>query len=827
MSGRPRRLFATLPVLGFVLLVVFVVVVTEAGRGGSSGASRRLEIEMQASAGTAAQLFWAGDMRFVQERSAQVPLHLTPEGFQRLRFPLPPDGIQWLRFDPTDTSGDILIAGLRLLDDNDRVIATFDPGSLRPSNQIASVTRQGALTKIVTTPAATDPSLLLAFGRVDRLSFWNNLALVTPASLALTSAAAFALLVACLLLIRRAAFGEEPGDEAQTTSSRLRTAVWLVMLFLFVFSAKLLLIRANPALTPFWDQWDGEAAVLFVPFNDNALGWRTMFSFHNEHRVFFSRLLALDLLALNGGQWDPRLEQVVNAAIHSLTGVLLTTILWVAGGRRRLDLLALLAIVTFAVPFGWENTLIGFQSAFYFLLLFSVLALWLTTVSRPGSLAWLLGWVCAACGLFTAASGVITPLAILGVVALKFAGDPREWREGALNVGAAVLVLGLGAATASPPLAHHAMLKAQTVGEFRLALARNLAWPWIDLPPASVVMWLPLAILLTIALLQRTRTTALERTAAGFGMWVVLNAGAMAYGRGAGGGLPAIRYFDILSLGFLANTAALIALLERARTASAARYLVAGALAGWMLFAALGVDWLTGRALEDLTGWRGHFVRHAIGLRTAMFTGDIDDLLSKRPLIDLPYPDPVRLVTVLKDPYIQSILPAAVRAPLLVEPRTGTSNGFVRDSVFTATLPHDPLQHAWLSLSDDGKKAKGTFESQPLGCQLGSQLKFQVSGYLGWTQQYLALRDLRTGRDQPIVPRQLARESWNDVIVPCPSDQFEIVAIDNSEDSWFGFREPVEVGRASVIVESLIQNSRSLLVALMTVAILGVAVRWP
>ena len=52
-----------------------------------------------------------------------------------------------------------------------------------------------------------------------------------------------------------------------------------------------------------------------------------MFGLHNEHRIFFSRVLALDLLVLNG-QWDPRLQQVVNAGLQSVIAVLLQTMLW-------------------------------------------------------------------------------------------------------------------------------------------------------------------------------------------------------------------------------------------------------------------------------------------------------------------------------------------------------------------------------------------------------------------------------------------------------------------------------------------------------------------
>ena len=433
MSTRQRLILASLGAVGLVVLIVIVFNVVQ--HRSSSHSRRTFEIEMRASAGTSAQLFWADDLHFVEERSIRVPLQPTPEGFQRLRFPLPPGGVRWLRFDPTDAPGEVLIGRVRLLDSQDHVLETFDPQSFRPANQIASITRQDAGTKVTTTPAATDPFLVWSLGRPDRRALRDSLSLVTPTSLLLVSIIAISLVAACVVVIGGAAFrtGQSATPPYIRGASWRLSALWIAVLFLIVFSAKLFLMRETPVTAPFWDQWDGEAAVLFVPYQQDSLAWRTMFDFHNEHRVFFTRLLALDLLAVNG-EWDPRLEQVVNAGIHALTAVLVAVIFWVASERRRLDLLVFVCALTFALPFSWENTLIGFQSAFYFLLLFSVLALWLTTRHRAGTGGWWLGWLCALCGLFTAASGPADPVAIAGVVALKVLDNRREWRDSLINL---------------------------------------------------------------------------------------------------------------------------------------------------------------------------------------------------------------------------------------------------------------------------------------------------------------------------------------------------------------------------------------------------------
>ncbi len=49
---------------------------------------------------------------------------------------------------------------------------------------------------------------------------------------------------------------------------------------------------------PFWDQWDGEAASLYLPLMNDGLTWHQMFTLHNEHRIFFTRVAVTTLLVL-------------------------------------------------------------------------------------------------------------------------------------------------------------------------------------------------------------------------------------------------------------------------------------------------------------------------------------------------------------------------------------------------------------------------------------------------------------------------------------------------------------------------------------------------
>ena len=100
-------------------------------------------------------------------------------------------------------------------------------------------------------------------------------------------------------------------------------------------------------------------------------------------------------------------------------------------------MIALVCALAFALPFGWENTLAGFQSAFYFLVLFSVLSIWLTVDNGPGTGPWLVGWLCAFCALLTSAGGLLTPVVLALIPLVRLAFDPGRWRDAAINTAVA------------------------------------------------------------------------------------------------------------------------------------------------------------------------------------------------------------------------------------------------------------------------------------------------------------------------------------------------------------------------------------------------------
>jgi hypothetical protein len=59
----------------------------------------------------------------------------------------------------------------------------------------------------------------------------------------------------------------------------------LLAVALVIVSARLWLIHNFGSSVPFWDQWDMQAAGLFLPWLDGTLKLDNWLATHNEHRV--------------------------------------------------------------------------------------------------------------------------------------------------------------------------------------------------------------------------------------------------------------------------------------------------------------------------------------------------------------------------------------------------------------------------------------------------------------------------------------------------------------------------------------------------------------
>jgi hypothetical protein len=176
---------------------------------------------------------------------------------------------------------------------------------------------------------------------------------------------------------------------------------------------------------PFGDQWDG-IAPLFVKMRSGTLGFSDFFAFHNEHRIFFPRLLIFPLAKLTN--WNVRAEVAliwVLACLCALNVWRLSRVTGFGTVSSRWWLL-LFANVLLFTPMQWENVLWGFQVGF-FLPLVAMTALPWAACGRKRLGNFALTMVLCLISTFSIASGFCSWL--LCAPLLLFLGEKRKTRD--------------------------------------------------------------------------------------------------------------------------------------------------------------------------------------------------------------------------------------------------------------------------------------------------------------------------------------------------------------------------------------------------------------
>ena len=433
---------------------------------------------------------------------------------------------------------------------------------------------------------------------------------------------------------------------------------WLAALFLVVLGAKLWVVQLYGSPLPLWDQWY-EAELFFRPWLEGHLTWKDFFAPYCEHRIFFTRLLDLSVIKLNG-RWEPLLQMTVNAFIFATYACGLACCLWEVQGRKSGWLICFLLAPFFALPYASENTIWAFNSQAYLLAIFSLATLAGLGFGKPGSGWWWFGLITAVLGLFTMASGLLAPAAIAGLAVLRAIKRRRMDRGNVVALGSCLAVTVLGAFL-TVSYEGDRLLRAHNFAEFSSALARNLAWPFFSAPETAGLIILPLALLAVLYF----RPSFAESRPAEFllvlGLWSGLQSIALAYGRGNfGEAVPASRYMDKLNVLVIASLFAVVLL---SRSSSHARFSTwAGRLLP-LIFAAVifsGLCRVSQIVMVDLlVPTRMMTLVAEERVETFMATGNEQEMLES-PTVR---PSPEVALLTLRDPKFRAILPAICLPP--------------------------------------------------------------------------------------------------------------------------------------------------------------------
>ena len=428
---------------------------------------------------------------------------------------------------------------------------------------------------------------------------------------------------------------------------------------LIVIGAKCWMIARYGNPTPYWDQWDAEAATLYPHYFAGTLRFSDLIAPHNEHRILVTRLWSLFLLELEG-YWDPILQMLANTL---LLGALIA--LLIVAVRPILDRLswigfAIFITVIFALPVTWGNGLSGFNSQWYFMQLFSIAGLLAIIAAAAFTPRWWIALLLLIASYFSMAGGAATMAAGFAICVVQYASGRRAGAKellalALLAAATVVMVVYIPASSGGD-----APARAHTIAEFIRGWLDVASWPITSGQPTAVLILCAIPIqapaLLGSLYVIRQRPPLSDRRwlLVALAGWFALQAAALAYGRGGG---TESRYVDAIIVGLLASDIAFLWAWRASQSSPPRRRVVFAAAAFWLtlIFTGAGIK-IVKDAVPQMTKFYALSTPQTETLRNYLATSDIGALENKPPLY-IPYPDARRLASIISNPAVRAILP--------------------------------------------------------------------------------------------------------------------------------------------------------------------------
>jgi hypothetical protein len=553
-----------------------------------------------------------------------------------------------------------------------------------------------------------------------------------------------------------------------------------------LFGISLWLVNTYGNATPYWDQWDVEADGLYKPYFSGTLHWANLVAAHNEHHLFPTRLLALLLVSINK-VWNPLLQMVINAGLHTLTLVYSVSLLAKPIGRNYFGALFFFSFILFAIPFGWENTLVGFQSSFYFLLLFTLISLRLIVMKEPLTIGWWMGVACAVMAYFTLASGAYTlgAGAMISLI-IFFTNLRRTPRQ--LTAVTILFIMFYACTKLTPAVPAFASLKANSLKQFFDALKFIGGWPISHGFFSMLIRNFPSLLFFIIMLRKPSNPGNSKWVLLALVIWSLWQSCGLAYNRAAANSDS--QYKDLFTFTILVNFASLIWVVQQSNIKWQIIYRIfAGA---WIAIVIVSlVRWGYRELPGQLSAKRENSIAEEINTRNYLATGDTNHLKNK-PILQIPYPDADRLAMILSWKEIRGILPGNLNPGLSpASIRNNSAEGFVkngfypstpkfRDSAWGSYSMHADSAIGEISLTFDDSNTTGNIIIPVAGYPLSDGIKFEVE---------------QKGKRIPIVVAANPKESWIMGEAKLDKGPFSIHASDSNKTTWFAFSNPAQTGK--------------------------------
>lgn len=594
-----------------------------------------LEADIALARGGEARVFFDfGDGIWETSPAGRIAASPTP---QTVRLELSNRPLRALRFDPVEDEQPALITGLRLVNDRGELMQRIELRDLRPMEQIKSLAPEGSGVRVV--PSGPDPRLQLDFPPLQKRMHDAMRRPTVTRGIVLGLALALASIIGATAVTAWRVAG---------TSSFARLGG--VAIFLLVLGARLTQLDWFSRAVPFWDEWEGDALYILIPFQGGFLDWGALFMTQWEHRILLTRIVTLAGTALNG-EWDVRVAMTVSAFLYAATVAGLGTTL--LAPRRWPGLIAagLLAACA-ALPFDFNNLLWGGQTQMYGLAFFVVGLGTLAAAPHITAEIALVAFLGSTASLFTMGAGLVAPGCAVGVCLVRAAFEPAQ-RQRLAGLAGLFFIVALAGVWLHSSSRQHAPLYATSAAQYGKAFLGMLSWPLPAHVGCAALLWLPW-IVNGVQILRRREATALEWVAVGLGCWGLVNAAALGYARPYEGPPFDSRFFTPFSLGVCGSIGASVALLLRA--ASPRRRVL-----WWLPLGAAGAGLLV-LGVRGVHGARDSRESHAEfdrRIRRMLSTGDRTPVVEKPPAFT-----GQTVADRLESPLLQPILSAPHRRAL-------------------------------------------------------------------------------------------------------------------------------------------------------------------